>query len=58
MQTYTADPDNVAVANGVLYLKAQRGADGSFTSARLNSRADGGWFPGMTVSTPGCAALQ
>lgn len=52
MQTYTADPQNVAVAGNVLYIKALKGADGSYTSARLNSRADGGWFPGMTVRAP------
>ncbi len=46
LQTYSADPQNVAMAGGALNLVAQKGAAG-FTSGRIRSK--GSWYPGMPV---------
>ncbi|KAI7837445.1 hypothetical protein COHA_008703 [Chlorella ohadii] len=46
LQTYSADPQNVAMAGGALNLVAQKGAAG-FTSGRIRSK--GSWYPGMPM---------
>lgn len=53
-QTYTASPANVRVADGKLLITSLRGADGKYTSGRVDSRPSGAWYPGMTVRRPEC----
>ncbi|KAL4445722.1 hypothetical protein ABPG77_008921 [Micractinium sp. CCAP 211/92] len=48
LQTYTASPANVAVANGNLSITAVKDGTG-YTSARLDTKASGSWYPGMQL---------